>query len=201
MQSVIYRSPLIYESLMLALYGRHYNARYSSIADLIPDGADVLDLCCGPASLYFRYLRGKRVAYRGLDLNSRFVSRLKQRGVAAEIRDLREERPLPKADYVVMQASLYHFLPDAAAIVNRMLAAARNAVLIAEPVKNLSSANLPLVASISRILTDPGVGPQVNRFTEQSLDGLFGNFSAQVRTSFRLPGGREKLFILEGASR
>jgi SAM-dependent methyltransferase len=201
LQSVIYRSPLIYESLMLALYGRHYNARYSSIADLIPDGADVLDLCCGPASLYFRYLRGKRVAYRGLDLNSRFVSRLKQRGVAAEIRDLREERPLPKADYVVMQASLYHFLPDAAAIVNRMLAAARNAVLIAEPVKNLSSANLPLVASISRILTDPGVGPQVNRFTEQSLDGLFGNFSAQVRTSFRLPGGREKLFILEGASR
>ena len=40
--------PRLRDCVMLALYGRHYGARYRAVADLIPDGSSVLDLCCGP---------------------------------------------------------------------------------------------------------------------------------------------------------
>jgi hypothetical protein len=56
--SLIYRSPLAYEMLMLALYGRHYPARMRSIAAQVPTGASVLECCCGPAALYRRHLHG-----------------------------------------------------------------------------------------------------------------------------------------------
>ena len=71
--TVVYKSPLLYEAVMLALYGRHYFARYRAIADLIPAGSSVLDLCCGPAILYSRYLRNKnvRVSLRHLELEKK----------------------------------------------------------------------------------------------------------------------------------
>ena len=59
--------PLLYESLMLALYGRHYAARFRAIAELIPAGSSVLELCCGPGIL-FRALpqgQGRRVHRAG----------------------------------------------------------------------------------------------------------------------------------------
>lgn len=65
MASLIYRSRAGYELAMFMLYGRHYSARYRAIANLIPYGAEVLELCCGPGILYERYLRYKDVAYRG----------------------------------------------------------------------------------------------------------------------------------------
>ncbi len=42
-----------------------------------------------------------------------------------------------------MQASLYHFLPDAHEIVERMLAAAGRRVIVSEPVRNLASSQNP----------------------------------------------------------
>ena len=72
--SLIYRSSSFYEFTMLALYGRHYGSRYRAVADLIPGGSSVLDLCCGPALLYHRYLRHKSVRYTGLDVNAKFIA-------------------------------------------------------------------------------------------------------------------------------
>src|SRR5713101_1249799 len=109
---------------MVALYGRHYAGRYRAIADLIPSGSSVLDLCCGPGILYERYLRAKSVDYTGIDVNRCFLDRIGRLGARAIDRDLHEPGPLPPADSVIMQASLYHFLPDAAPIVERMIEAA-----------------------------------------------------------------------------
>ena len=180
---------------MLALYMHHYPARYRVIAGLIPDGSSVLDVCCGPAILYSRYLRPKAIEYTGLDMSSTFINRVIRKGGRGYVWDVRSDTPLPRAEYVIMQGSLYHFLPEPAPLINRMLAAATRQVIIAEPVRNLTSSTFPPLAAIARRLTktDDGVP---HRFTEQTFDEFFEAFSPRVTSTFSLPGGREKVVAL-----
>lgn len=194
--SFIYRSSSLYELAMLALYGRHYGSRYRAIAELVPGGSSVLDLCCGPALLYHRYLRHKSVRYTGLDVNAKFIDRLTRRGASGQVLDLRSEKALPEADYLIMQAGLYHFLPDPSPIMDRMLRAARRQVIISEPIRNLSSSDSRLLALVVKLLTDPGVGNHSQRFNETSLDQFFSRYRSLVQQSFLVAGGREKLYIL-----
>ena len=196
--SFIYKSVPIYELAMFLLYGRHYSSRYRAIAELIPQGSSVLDLCCGPALLYHRHLRAKSVQYTGLDINARFIERLTNRGGCGQVWDLRSEEQLPRADYVIMQASLYHFLPDASPIVNRMLQAARRQVIIAEPVRNLTDSDSRLLASLARLFTDPGTGESHLRFNEASLAKFFSAYGPRVVQSFSIAGAREKVYVLSG---
>ena len=141
---------------MRALYGRHYAARMSSVAEHVPAGASVLELCCGPGTLYLRHLRKRVGSYIGLDVNAGFVDRLRRQGVDARVDDLSDGRPLPAADVVIMQASLYHFLPRAGDILDRMLAAARERVIVSEPVRNLATSGIPGIARLGRRAADPG---------------------------------------------
>jgi trans-aconitate methyltransferase len=195
--SLIYKSASLYELSMMALYGRHYASRYRAVADLISEGSAVLDLCCGPAVLFNRYLKDKSVSYTGLDVNRKFVERLARKGARAEVWDLREDRPLPTADYVVMQASLYHFLPDARPVVDRMIEAATRQVIIAEPVRNLATSDLRLLSKVARVFTDPGSGHQPHRFTEKSLDEFFSHYSSRLSRAMLIAGGREKIYVLD----
>ena len=129
--SLVYRSAAGYELLMRILYGRHYSDRMRAVTAEVPAGASVIELCCGPATLYLRYLRGHAGSYVGLDLNERFVGGLRRRGVDARVLDLANTAaPLPGADVLLIQASLYHFLPDAGRIVDLMLDAARDRVIV-----------------------------------------------------------------------
>src|SRR5207302_1350395 len=152
--SLIYRSAATYELAMLAIYGRHYRSRYTAIAGLVPARASVLELCCGPGRLYTSFLRKKDVVYTGLDANQRFIQHLRSKatrnGVTGLVFDLRSSRPLPLAEYVVMQASLYHFLPDASAVIESMLRCSQNEVIISEPIRNLSSSRSTLIAGVGR---------------------------------------------------
>ena len=194
--SLIYRSASIYELAMRLLYGRHYASRYQAISDLIKPGSSVLDLCCGPALLY-RHLKSKDVEYLGLDINARFVDQLNRRGGNGQVWDLRSEQPLPRSDYVIMQASLYHFLPDASPVVNRMLRAARNQVIIAEPVRNLATSDSRLLSWFGQVFTNAGTGEQHHRFNESSLAEFFSKYSTRVVQSFPIAGGREKIYVLQ----
>jgi SAM-dependent methyltransferase len=199
--SLVYRSALAYESAMLLLYGRHYSGRYRAIADLIPVDAAVLDVCCGPAHLYHRYLKRKSVQYCGLDVNERFIRRLTKSGAEGRLYDVAGGEAFPPADYVIMQASLYHFLPAAGPVVDRMLRAARRQVIVAEPIRNLADSRVPLLAWFARRQTDPGLGPQPHRFTEETLDALFAAYRSRVVRSFLIPGGREKVYVLDATRR
>ena len=195
--SLIYRSAAGYELLMRVLYGRHYAARMRAVAEQVPAGASVLELCCGPGTLYSRHLKDRAGAYIGVDANERFVDGLRRRGVDARQIDLANPgEALPEADVALMQASLYHFLPDAAVIVERMLAAARERVIVSEPVRNLATSSLPGVALLGRRAADPGVGSHAERFTEATLDALMGRYRGQTRDAFLIPGGREKVYVL-----
>jgi SAM-dependent methyltransferase len=201
--SLIYRSAIAYELAMLAIYGRHYRSRLTVIAGLIPAGASVLELCCGPGRLYTSFLRKKGVLYTGLDANPRFIRHLRgkaaRNGVTGLVFDLNSSRRLPLAEYAVMQASLYHFLPDASAVIESMLLCSRREVIISEPIRNLSSSGSPLIAEAGRRMTDPGSGNHIERFTELTLDDLMSRYEAQFARSFLIAGGREKVYVLRGA--
>lgn len=194
MTSLVYRSAGGYELLMRVLYGRHYGDRLAVVAAQVPDGASVVECCCGPGTLYRRHLRGRVASYVGLDVNDGFVARLRSEGVDARRLDLAGDAALPDADVVLMQASLYHFLPQPERILERMLAAARDRVIISEPIRNLASSRVPGVALIGRRAADPGVGGHANRLDEAALDRLMRDYDQLA--AFTIPGGREKVFVL-----
>jgi SAM-dependent methyltransferase len=195
--SLVYRNAHVYELLMRALYGRHYAARMRTVAEQVPRGASVLELCCGPGTLYRRYLRGLVDGYIGLDINAGFIDRLRRDGIDARRFDLADAgQPLPGADVVIIQASLYHFLPDAAALIDRMLAAARQRVVVSEPIRNLSTSALPLIGRLGRRAADPGVGGHEQRFDEPALDELMSRYREQTLSALTIPGDREKIYVL-----
>jgi hypothetical protein len=199
--SLVYRSSVGYELLMRVLYGRHYDDRMRAVAAEVPDGASVLELCCGPGTLYLRYLRARTSAYTGVDVNPRFVKQLRQRGVDARLLDLASSTgDLPAADVVVLQASLYHFLPAPERILDRMVAGAHDRVIVSEPVRNLASSDLPLVGRIGRRAADPGVGGHAHRFTEKTLADMMAGYVDRVLKSFLIPGGRERVYVLAAGS-
>jgi SAM-dependent methyltransferase len=196
--SIIYRSGRGYELVMRALYGRHYEDRMRVIAEQVPRGASVLELCCGPGTLYERYLRGRAGAYIGLDVNPGFVARLQSKEVDARLADLSNDaQPLPTAEVALIQASLYHFLPDADRIVDRMIEAATDRVIVSEPIRNLASSDAPVIGWFGRRAADPGVGGHESRFTETTLDALMESYAARSQRAFLIPGGREKVYVLD----
>jgi len=197
--SLVYRSSAGYELLMRTLYRRHYATRLRVVADQVRPGASVLELCPGPGALYQRHLRARAGAYTGADVNPAFLRRLQARGADVLAVDLSNAPELPAADVVIMQASLYHFLPDASAIVDRMLAAARERVIIAEPIRNLASSELPLLRVLGKRATDPGTGGEghAHRFTAVTLDRLMEGYAGLTVSAFTIPGGREKVFVLD----
>ena len=198
--SLVYRSALGYEALMRVLYGRHYHDRMRTVAEQVPDGASVLELCCGPGTMYLRHLRGRTSDYIGIDVNAGYVDRLRRRGIDARRLDLAAgEEPLPGADAVILQASLYHFLPRPEGIIDRMLAAAGERVIVSEPVRNLASSELPVIAWLGRRAADPGVGGHAQRFTEATLQALMAGYRGRILRSFPIPGGREWVYVLSAS--
>jgi SAM-dependent methyltransferase len=144
-----------YNLTMRVLYGGDYARVEAAVAARIADGASVVDVCCGTARLHREFLRARGCSYLGLDFNGDFVMHARRRGTDARWFDL-ERDPLPSADYVVICSSLYHFTNRADEIVTKLRRAARRAVIISEPVKNLSQ--LPALGRLAAALTDPGTG-------------------------------------------
>jgi SAM-dependent methyltransferase len=199
-ESLIYRSPTIYDAVMHVLYGRHARARLVAVAELVPPRARVVELCCGTARLYRDHLRDRHVDYLGLDLNPRFVEAARHAGACAEVRDVGDGAPLPPADVMVIQASLYHFLPEPERMVDRMLAAARSRVIVSEPVRNLSTSGVGLVAALARRSADPGGGGGDRRFDEALLNAFMLRYDGAVERELAIPGGRDKIFVLDAAT-
>jgi SAM-dependent methyltransferase len=134
-----------------------------AVAQRIPDGVSVVDVCCGTCRLYRKFLREKSCAYLGLDVNPRFVRTAARRGIPARCFDALAE-DIPPHDVVVMCSSFYHFYAEADEVFEKMRRAARKAVIISEPVRNLSTHPVKWVARLAGALTDPGVGDSRRRY-------------------------------------
>ena len=196
--NLIYRHRWIYQLAMRAVYGRHYASRYRGVAGLIEPGSSVLDLCCGPGTLYTRYLRAARVDYTGWDIRPGFVAHLVRHGGRGLVCDIRRAGRLPSADYVILQGSLYHFLPDPGPILDRMLAAARRQVILAEPIRNLASSRHTWLAWLARRATLTGTGDLGGRFDEDRLESAVATYHHLREHSFLIPGGRERILVFRG---
>lgn len=198
--SFIYSNQTVYQLVMRMLYGRNFRARYEALAAEIPPHAQVIDLCAGDAYLYRHYLRKKGVNYLGLELSPQFVAAGQAQGVALQEFNVWKDK-IPAAEIVIMQASLYQFLPNAEAVVQKMLAAAKRKVLIAEPIRNLSEEDSWL-GKLSRALTKPRKEDEAysgQRFNETTLRKLFNSFAAFER-EFLIPGGREMIGVFRGGN-
>jgi hypothetical protein len=197
----IYAHPPLYQLVMRLLYGEHFRGRYEAIAAEIPDGSRVVDVCMGDAALYLRCLKSKSISYIGLDRSLAMVRWARKRGIDARQFDITRAQP-PNCDVAVIQASLYQFLPDAKPVVEKLLDAAREKVIVSEPVVNLSTSGNPWISALSRRLTnpDPSRPSSGDRFDQGHLDEFFRSFGSFER-SFRIAGGRECVGIFRGQSR
>ena len=184
---------------MRVLYGRYYAARDAAVAAHVPDGANVLELCCGPARLYLHELRGRVGGYVALDVSERFVARLRALGVDARCADVASAE-LPVAD-VVDHAGEPLSVPAAGrGRDRRMRDAARFSVIVAEPVRNLASSPLGLVARLAAGAAATQQGAHAQRFDAASLQALMQRFGDAVVAHEPIPGGREHLYVLSGTA-
>ena len=134
---------------MRLLFGQAHERTYVDVARQIP-GIEV------PPSSSSAAERGgcfaatdcgaRNCRYLGLDFNGSFVLRARGGGVPTRFFNVLSD-PIPTVEYVVMVASLYHFRRRAAEVLDRMQTAATRAVIISEPVHNLSSTPRCWVAS------------------------------------------------------
>jgi hypothetical protein len=138
------------------------------------------------------------VQYFGLDLNEAFVAKLRSAGINAIRADITKVAELPQVDIAIIQASLYHFLPnDAGHVINKLMQAARRTVIIAEPVRNLSTLKFGWLASLAQRLSDAGRGAEPLRYDAETLAREMAPFESSIERSFTIPGGREMVYILQ----
>jgi len=192
--SFIYKNPRIYALLMRFLYGGVYHARFQSIAEEIPDGVNVLDVCCGDCALYTRALKD-RVSYTGIDINPNFIENGRKLFIKVLPLDIEIDN-LPQSDYVVMQASLYQFIPLHKHIIDKLLDSALRKVIISEPIKTLSNSSNPIVSFIARHSANPGTGHKINRFTKKTFCTFFRNNYNELIERFKFIKGDKELMVI-----
>jgi glycosyltransferase involved in cell wall biosynthesis len=161
-KSPIYWDATGFDLVMRSLYGPALDLTYSEVAERIEGGTSVVDLCCGTARLFRDHLQTRGCAYVGLDFNSQFVLQMRRKGVSTRFFNALTDE-VPSADYVTMISSFYHFRRNAGEVLARMKASAQKAVIISEPVQNLTNHASPL-GPVAAWLTNPGVGDFDQRF-------------------------------------
>ena len=175
MKSPVYWHPAIYHHTMKFLYGKHFETRYKAISELIPDHVSVTEVCAGDGYLFRNYLMKKHVKYLGLDVNSSFVRYGHKNNIPIMKHNIFTD-DVPSSDYVIIHASLYQFMPNHEFVVRKLLAAAKNVLLISEPIRNLSSSQNPLISFIAKYSANPGKTHAVHRFNKDSLVNFFQQF-------------------------
>lgn len=153
-KSPVYWSTAIYDRAMDELCGPYDEHVLDDVARRIPDGASVLDVCCGTARLA-GLVSARGCSYVGLDFNGAFVQAARRRSLDVRQFDLLRDT-LPSADVVVICSSLYHFHDRADQILAKLRAAARRELIVSEPVVALADGVMP--SSLRHRLTNPGVG-------------------------------------------
>jgi hypothetical protein len=196
----MYSSPKIYTLAMRVLYWPHFDSRYRVVANLVPKGASVVDACCGDAYIYSEYLKQKNVKYIGLDSSPAMV----KAGVEAGL-DIRLWNALydevPEADVIIMQGALCHFMAKAERVISKLRLAARELVIISEPIRSKTPDN-SLVSALSKTFTQPLNDDGTykgERFTGYELRQLIENQPGFISSQI-LPGNREMLGVLHGGN-
>ncbi len=132
MVSLIYSSSLLLGLVLRIKYGRFYQLRLKRVAQEVPEGARVVDLCCGDCAVYLQYLHKKGVDYLGVEINSRMARLIKEKGARVMVADVRT-CDIPPCDVLLCLSSLYQFSNE----FTHMFQSAQqvtNKILLLEPV-------------------------------------------------------------------
>lgn len=149
----------------------------------------------GDAYLYQNYLARKQVNYLGLDINNTFVKSAIRKDISARMFDVMTDEVVP-ADYVIMQGSLYQFIPEEKRIIRSLLDAAKKQLVISEPVKNRAQSKNPLISFLARFAVNPGTGHAKERFNEKTLVECFQGFP-EFKEAKTIPGGIDMIGVFE----
>jgi SAM-dependent methyltransferase len=196
----LYSSGLLYEGVMRILYGRQFHSKYQSVANLIPETYSVLDLCCGPALVYSYLSLENQRRYLGVDLSRKFVQAVGKKGVSVVHGDVWRD-DLPKNyDCILLLSSLYQFDPVADIVLQKMLFAATELVIISEPIINLSTSRNTLLKKLASSLTSPADGslPYSGfRYDSGTLTKALQRYREVLKVDFVLAGGRERVVAFD----
>ena len=185
---------MLYNLAVRLSYRGRYRARYSSVSELIPEGVRIVDYCCGDAEIYNAYLKNRDVDYLGLDFNSRFIPALQKKGVPCKYFNLLTDSSID-ADYSLMMASLYQFIPEHGKIVDKILPST-SLLIISEPVKNLAQSQSSLARKLANWLNNPGDGQKKYRFTSRSFKEFIQKYEDRVVEYVQ--GEIEDIVVLRG---
>lgn len=169
-KSIIYWHPWIYRLVMMLIYGKEYSRRYLVIAKEV-DGMEVLDICCGDCRLS-NYVK----RYRGVDFNDKFVKCARKKGLDAMKMDITKDH-IPKSECIVMQDSLYQFIPNHEKIIKKLLKRSKK-VVIAEAGITFGQSKNPIISAIAKKLTSTS-RQHKERFTKGELYKLYRKFNAK----------------------
>lgn len=189
----LYWHPLLYQSFMRILYGGDFHSRYEIISDLLPDHVSVVDICCGDCYIS-NFLKKKNIDYLGLDLNPKFVQHALKRGIKTRLFDVKNST-IPRADYIVMQGSLYQFAPNHRLILDRLFSAANKAVIISETVENIASYQNSILSFLGHLATKVNGEDFSHRFSKQEALDLFHEYNASLIKEVRYGKDLIGLFV------
>ena len=195
MRSPIYWNSTFYHLAIRQSAGRYFFQRYLALVELIPENASVTEVCMGDAYLYSKYLSKKHVNYLGLEINNTFVRSAIRKDIPARVFDVMTDEVVP-ADYVIMQGSLYQFIPEEKRIIRNLLNAAKKQLIISEPVRNRAQSNNPLISFLAKFAVNPGTGHAKERFNERTLVECFQGFP-EFKEARTIPGGIDMIGIFE----
>ncbi len=188
----IYSHPYLYRLGMRLVYRSEYRQRYAMLAEQIAAPSQVLEVCCGDLVLHtVLERRGFLRSYQGLEINPGMLALARKRNVPVKPVDVRTSHALPKAEVVIMQASLYQFHGIAESLLARLWAAAERQLIIAEPVRSLSSSPNAFVRWLGRLASRTEDEVHLFRYTEADLVALYARCGIPITRMSSTSGGRE----------
>lgn len=197
MISPVYWHPVIYQLFLRTTFGRQFRERYKEVANFIPTGSQVVDICCGDCTIYRFFLRKKKIQYLGLDVNPLFVRWLKKKRIPIRLFDVCRDE-IPSAEYVIMLGSLYQFIPYHKEIMDKMLKAATKKVIITERIQGaFSSSTNPLISYIAKGLANPGTGHTIYRFNEKNLVRFLMSYRTKLERYYKICKNTQIVAVLK----
>lgn len=182
MKSIIYWHPEIYTLFMKLLCGRHYRRRYIELRNLIDSNSSLLDVCCGDCKLY-EFLKDKNIEYTGLDFNPIFIKKANERRINARLCNIHKDN-IPSADYVVIQSSLYQFIPEHVKVLQKLFKATNRYLVISECLNSYSVSKSWIFSYVGKKLNNPGDGIKALRFNMEMLKEAIEPFRGDVVKEF-----------------
>ena len=197
MRSMLYWHPYSYKFLVRLMYKKHYGELYETINDLIAENSSVVDVCCGDSYLQ-SFFENKNIEYLGLDFNPTFINFSSKRGINAKLFNIYKD-DIPQADYIVIQTSLYQFIPNHDQILQKLYQAADKYLIITETLKSLGGSGNKFVSSIGRFLNNPGDGVKAERFVMPTFKKAMEPFQKNIENEFFINGGLDYLVVIKKA--